>query len=221
MAVYSAGYVRTKDAADRFDDEDARRRPPMRSDGPEIAITPAPVNLNPGPAQPAVESRAEAKPLPARDTAKPPTAVPAARAPTKQQPAVDSSIAAAASPTADSSTVAVPPTAPAAPATNSAPPAADTVAHPTEHAPQWRDGAYSGWGTSRHGDIQAAVEIKDGRITSAFITQCLTRYSCSWISALPPQVVGRQSADVDYVSGATQSTNAFYYAILEALNKAK
>ena len=34
-------------------------------------------------------------------------------------------------------------------------------------------------------------------------------------------VVSRQSADVDYVSGATQSTNAFYYAVLEALSKAK
>ena len=34
---------------------------------------------------------------------------------------------------------------------------------------------------------------------------------------LPPQVVSRQSPEVDYVSGATQSTNAFYYAVVEAL----
>jgi len=85
----------------------------------------------------------------------------------------------------------------------------------------WKDGVYFGWGTSRHGDIQAGVEIKGGRIASAFISECLTRYSCSWIAALPPQVVGRQSPDVDYVSGATQSTNAFYYAVVEALKKAK
>ena len=85
----------------------------------------------------------------------------------------------------------------------------------------WKDGVYFGWGTSRHGDIQAGVEIKGGRIASAFISECLTRYSCSWISALPPQVVGRQSPDVDYGSGATQSTNAFYYAVVEALKKAK
>lgn len=38
---------------------------------------------------------------------------------------------------------------------------------------------------------------------------------------LPPQVVSRQSAEVDFVSGATQSTNAFYYAVLDALAKAK
>ena len=38
---------------------------------------------------------------------------------------------------------------------------------------------------------------------------------------LPPQVVTRQSPETDYVSGATQSTNAFYYAVVEALSKAK
>jgi uncharacterized protein with FMN-binding domain len=85
----------------------------------------------------------------------------------------------------------------------------------------YRDGTYSGWGTSRHGDIQASVEILGGRITAATITQCLTRYSCSWISALPPQVLARQSAEVDYVSGATQSANAFYQAVVEALSKAR
>jgi len=65
------------------------------------------------------------------------------------------------------------------------------------------------------------VVIQGGRIANAMISQCLTRYSCSWIAALPPQVIGRQSPEVDYVSGATQSTNAFYYAVLVALNRAK
>jgi uncharacterized protein with FMN-binding domain len=85
----------------------------------------------------------------------------------------------------------------------------------------YRDGSYSGWGSSRHGDIEATVVIADGRIASAAITRCLTRYSCSWIAHLPGQVVSRQNADVDYVSGATQSTDAFYYAVLDALSKAK
>jgi uncharacterized protein with FMN-binding domain len=65
------------------------------------------------------------------------------------------------------------------------------------------------------------VVIENGRIASATIAQCLTRYSCSWIAALPPQVAARQSPEVDYVSGATQSTNAFYYAVVDALAKAK
>ena len=92
---------------------------------------------------------------------------------------------------------------------------------PDKPRAQFRDGIYTGWGTSRHGDIEASVEIKSGRIITASITQCLTRYSCSWIAALPGQIVARQRADVDLVSGATQSTNAFYDAIVEALAKAK
>ncbi|MEI9971228.1 MAG: FMN-binding protein [Ignavibacteriota bacterium] len=39
--------------------------------------------------------------------------------------------------------------------------------------------------------------------------------------AVAPEVHERQSAEVDYVSGATQSANAFYYAVVEALSKAK
>ena len=87
--------------------------------------------------------------------------------------------------------------------------------------PVYKDGTYLGWGTSRHGDIQAQVVIEDGRIKAATIAQCLTRYSCNVIVNLPPQVAQRQSPETDYVSGATQSTNAFYYAVVDALSKAK
>jgi len=85
----------------------------------------------------------------------------------------------------------------------------------------WRDGTYSAWGFSPHGDIEATVRIVGGRIESAVISQCRTRYSCGVIETLPPQVALRQSADVDYVSGATQSADAFYEAVFTALNKAK
>jgi uncharacterized protein with FMN-binding domain len=84
-----------------------------------------------------------------------------------------------------------------------------------------KDGTYLRWGSCRHGDIQAQVVVAAGRIASASINQCWTRYPCSWISMLPGQVVARQSQNVDYVSGATESTNAFYDAIVEALAKAK
>ena len=63
--------------------------------------------------------------------------------------------------------------------------------------------------------------VEGGHIQSATIAQCLTRYSCSVIERLPPEVAQRQSPEVDYVSGATQSTNAFYYAVVDALSKAK
>ncbi len=88
-------------------------------------------------------------------------------------------------------------------------------------AAKWKDGTYTGWGFSRHGNIEAAVVIEGGRIASATISQCRTRYSCSVIERLPPQVAQRQSPNVDYVSGATQSADAFYGAVVSALGKAR
>jgi uncharacterized protein with FMN-binding domain len=85
----------------------------------------------------------------------------------------------------------------------------------------WKDGTYTGLGDSPHGDIEATVVIAGGRIQSATISQCRTLYSCSVIDRLPPQVAERQSPDVDYVSGATHSAEAFYAAVVEALDQAK
>jgi uncharacterized protein with FMN-binding domain len=79
---------------------------------------------------------------------------------------------------------------------------------------------FSGWGRSRHGDLQATVGIENGKIVYAAVTDCRTRYSCDVIAKLPGQVLQRQSADVDYVAGATESANAFYFAIVEALKAA-
>ena len=106
-----------------------------------------------------------------------------------------------------------------APALAAAPAAAPAVKSVTKTS--YKDGVYLGRGTSRHGDIEAMVEIQNGRITNTVISQCLTRYSCSWIAVLLPQVVARQSAEVDYVSGATVSSDAFYYAVTQALAQAK
>ena len=86
---------------------------------------------------------------------------------------------------------------------------------------KWRDGRFVGYGQSRHGDIEATIEVWEGKISYVAISQCLTQYSCSFIEKLPQQVFDRQSANVDNVSGATQSSNAFYYAITQALQKAK
>ncbi len=101
---------------------------------------------------------------------------------------------------------------------------------PAEPAgPRYKDGTYRGIGSCPHGDIEASVVIQDGKIVSALISQCLTRYSCAWIAPkvpggglpdLPSQVVERQSPKVDYVSGATESSYAFSDAVAEALSKA-
>ena len=84
-----------------------------------------------------------------------------------------------------------------------------------------KDGTYVGWGSCRHGDLEAAVVIERGRIVAAVISQCFTRYSKNVIARLPGQVVARQSADVDQISRATESSDAFYQAVAAALAKAK
>jgi uncharacterized protein with FMN-binding domain len=243
LAVYSAGFFRTRAAAERFAQDTIPPRPPAasfldanpgpgsRGRGPAdlpAPTTPAPAperqsaSFDVAPARPAARAISPAVSTPAlppaaarsdaisRDpqpaaTVEEPASVPAA-APVAApvQPA-----APAVAEHTSTDPAAVPAPAPAAPA---------PVAQPKAH---YKDGTFTGWGTSRHGDIEATVTIADGRIASAVISQCWTRYSCSWISPLPPQVPARQSAEVDYVSGATQSTYAFYYAVLEALSKAK
>ena len=203
LAVYTAGYVRTRTAADRL---------AMQSDARRPAISPRIVAVaNVGDARPVAAPAFEPK----RET------VPPAKPEPAKLPAKDRPVAAAVAP-ADLEQPAPPPLEPL-PAIEEKKPALVVLppVPPPPPAPQWKDGTFYGWGTSRHGDIQAAVVIEAGRITSATIAQCLTRYSCSVIANLPPQVAQRQSPEVDYVSGATQSANAFYYAVSEALSKAK
>lgn len=208
LAVYAAGYAKTESAAKLLEARTAERRPAPPQTRPARAAVPEPPAAVPLPAV------SFAKPDPPREprlvASAEPSIPPAAPAPeAAPAPVASPSPEPVAEPTAAPVTVPVPepPPAPAPPAT------------PAAHV--WKDGTYTGWGTSRHGDIQATVVIESGRIASAKIAQCLTRYSCDVIDKLPPQVAQRQSPEVDYVSGATQSTNAFYYAVVEALDKAK
>jgi NosR/NirI family nitrous oxide reductase transcriptional regulator len=87
-------------------------------------------------------------------------------------------------------------------------------------AAKWRDGTYTGLGDSPHGDIEARVVIKDGRIVEAGIATCDTRYPCDVIAPLIHQPVERQSPDVDYMSHATESSDAYYNALVAALENA-
>lgn len=232
LAVYAAGYVRTRPAAERLVLQAADRRPAVPS-LPKIVASIADVR----PAGPDVPSDA---PLPVTSGSsglkrKPIVApIPNTSSEPSQTKAEVPSAAAASSP------IETPPPPPSAPlaATPLAAPVATPPADPVPAAAEpklespvaapaasshsaWKDGTYHGWGTSRHGNIQAAVVIEGGRIASATIAQCLTRYSCDVIDKLPPQVALRQSPDVDTVSGATQSADAFYYAVADALSKAK
>lgn len=84
----------------------------------------------------------------------------------------------------------------------------------------YRDGTYVGLGRSRHGDIEATVVIRGGKIVSAAVTGCMTRYPCSRIASLPEQVVSQQNTNLDLVSGATDSSDAYQEAVTNALAKA-
>ena len=79
----------------------------------------------------------------------------------------------------------------------------------------YRDGTYSGTGTSRRGHV--TVTVAGGKISNVSITSVTTQYPVSRISTLPGQVVSRQSAQVDNVSGATYSAQAFRLAVQAAL----
>jgi uncharacterized protein with FMN-binding domain len=85
----------------------------------------------------------------------------------------------------------------------------------------YRDGTYTAVGTSRHGDIQATVVISGGKIVSAQVSACNTRYPCSRVNPLVSEVVSRQAAPVNHVSGATDSSRAYTAAVTAALAQAR
>jgi len=218
LAVYAAGYARTRDAARRFETQARQRRPAAPGVPAAASSRPAVIEApEPAPKPPS--------PLAARKAA-PKTAVsPVAIAVAPPPPGAGSVT------TVDDPAVVAEPSSPSAPR-EIAPvplPAAETTAarpiaitrEPTAAAAQkWRDGTFTGLGDSPHGDIEARVVIKDGRIIEAAIVTCDTRYPCDVIDPLIHQPVERQSPDVDYMSHATESSDAYYNALVAALSYA-
>jgi uncharacterized protein with FMN-binding domain len=216
LAVYTAGYDRTQSAANRLAAQVAERRAAVPA--PERVTFQVPGLRSPAPIPVPARLLPQAPPVP--DRVRNTTDIPRKEAQGTEVAAVVV-LANAAEPAPIAPPEPLPPVA-QIPATTIAPTAAVPPAPAPEPAkPAWKDGTYTGWGYSRHGNIEAAVVIEGGRIASATISQCRTRYSCSVIDKLIPQVAQRQSPDVDYVSGATQSADAFYGAVVEALSKAK
>jgi uncharacterized protein with FMN-binding domain len=228
IAVYGAGYARTQSAADAFTRQLAVRRvaaPPLP--GVDVVLDRKDIP------HPRVETATVAKERrePAKAAARGAVRVDEAESQTSTEAPPEAPASPAAAPVSAAPHDSVSPT-PATPAV-APPPAIERPADPpppvklAEAAPapppaaHWKDGTYTGWGYSRHGNIEAQVVIENGRIAAATISQCRTRYSCSVIDRLPPEVAQRQSPEVDWVSGATQSADAFYGAVVEALGKAK
>ena len=108
--------------------------------------------------------------------------------------------------------------APTASPTPSAGRAATTT--PPAYPAVYRDGAYQGAGRSRRGDVEVTVTVQEGSITRVSLDTVTTYYPVRYIAGLPAQVIARQSANVDMISGATISVVAFRTAVQQALAQA-
>jgi len=84
-------------------------------------------------------------------------------------------------------------------------------------AAAYKDGIYSGTGTSRVGNVSVSVTTSGGAISNVQITKVTTSYPVSRIASLPSQVVQKQAATVNLISGATYSSQAFRQAVQQAL----
>jgi len=216
LAVYAAGYVRTRPAADRLAQQTvertlAREAPPNGAgseSSPAAPIPAASAHPESKRIEPAAPKVALAS-IPAKAIVRTTTAETA------------SSPAETLTPIAAQASAPVTSIAPVVPQPAETPAVAPTPAPAAPAPAAWKDGKYVAWGGSRHGDIEATVVIESGRIVSADISNCQTRYPCDIIDKLPPQVVKRQSPNVDRVGGATESADAFYSAVFFALKQAQ
>jgi len=228
LAVYAAGYVRTRPAANRLAAQ-VYERPLMREAAgtgaaPEVSVPPLAPNRAAVAPTPALPAHSEPKHTAAVTPATTASAAPASVAVPNQKTETVAAPAESAAPVAAAAAV--------APATADSPATAVATSQPQVEAPAapapppppappvWKDGKYTAWGTCRHGDIQATVVIEGGRIKSAEITDCQTRYSCDVIETLPPKVITRQKNKFDAVGGATESAYAYYGAVYWALDQA-
>lgn len=141
----------------------------------------------------------------------------AAAAPTSPPPAIVTPVPQTSRQRQAPSTVRSAPT----PQPTSPPAAAAAPASAGQTQGQYRDGTYTGQGTSRRGDVWVSVQIQGGQIANVSITRSTLQYPLRDIANLPSEVVQRQSAQVDIVSRATYSSMAFRGAVAQALTAAK
>lgn len=195
-SVYTVGYVGTQSSLDK-----------LTSDaGAASASAAAIVDSQPTAISPS------ATPAPS-STSRPATTVPSVGS------AGRTSGQAATAPPASSTGATAPTT---TPATATPSPAPSATSSPTQAAASgYRDGTFTGTGTSRHGGMEVTVVIRNGKIVSAAVSQCGTRYPCSDVDSLVRSVVNQQAAPVNHVSGATDSSRAYTTAVKAALAQAK
>ena len=197
-AVYMTGYLRTQAA----DATIAAAEPSLTAAPTAQVAVAAPPAVTVAPAPQTVVQRQV--PVPPR-----PSATPA----TQAQPPAQSQPQARSQPQAQTQPQAPAQTQPQSQPQPQSPSQASQAAY--------KDGTYTGQGTSRRGDVWVQVEVAGGRISNVSITRSTLQYPLRDIAGLPQEVVDRQSAQVDVVSRATYSSMAFRQAVTQALSSAK
>lgn len=113
----------------------------------------------------------------------------------------------------------------------------DQSTQPTQNSPQatpnatilYKDGAYTGavGSASQYGDVQIKVTITNGKITDIEFLQFpntpghTSEVNSAALPILKQEAITVQSANVDIVSGATQTTQGFQQTLQSALDQAK
>ncbi|BCJ40290.1 FMN-binding protein [Actinoplanes ianthinogenes] len=106
--------------------------------------------------------------------------------------------------------------------TNSAAPAAAAVAATTGGGKTYTGSAVS----TRWGDVQVAITVADGRITSVSVPVYPNengrdqQINARAIPALVQETLDAQSADIDTVSGATVTSDGYLQSLQSALDAA-
>lgn len=92
---------------------------------------------------------------------------------------------------------------------------------PAPTTPTYKDGAYFGNGTGYNGNVQVAVMISDGSISSVIVVS-KSDDAEFFNKALDvvDSIIDTQSTDVDTVSGATYSSRGIIEAVADALSQA-
>lgn len=98
----------------------------------------------------------------------------------------------------------------------------DTVAAP-EVQGSYKDGVYEGTGSGNNGDIEVEVAVEGGNIVSVVLkehseTEGLYETAKKKVTA---EIIKKQTADVDAVTGATNTSKGIMEAVAEALSTAK
>ncbi len=84
------------------------------------------------------------------------------------------------------------------------------------------DGTYSASSLGYEGQVEVAVQVNAGRITSVNVTKHQEKQFYSSISDTPPRIIAKQGfANVDTVAGATITSEAIINAAAKALAKGK